>query len=199
MLGEAKKCRTIAKKRVARPPEAKCSNAMNRIPVALFPTRTQAEPVRQRLVQAGCAAEIQDELWVQKLWFVSKRAAGARLEVPADQAERADKLLLAWDLAEGVLRDAIRCPKCKSLRVDYPQFARNSLLTNVAAGLLAETGLVEKDYYCEHCQYTWPKAESHPAHVRAHMAPYYFIDDVRLSSSPAAKHGQPSSQAPKVG
>src|SRR4051812_2299857 len=120
---------------------------MNRIAVAIFPNRAAAEPLQHRLVESGVQAEVHDELRLEKLWFVSKPQAGARLEVPAPQYERAHQLLLSWDAAEGALRRAIRCPECKSLRVDYPQFTRKSLLPNVVMGLSAAVGLVEKEYY----------------------------------------------------
>jgi hypothetical protein len=156
---------------------------MNRIPVALFPNRTQAEQVRQRLAEAGITAELHEELWLQKLWFVSKDAAGVRLEVAADQFERAEALLASWDTPAGALREAIHCPECKSLLVDYPQFARNSVMTNIAGGLLAEVGLLEKDYYCEHCHYTWPKERGTPHRNRPHLAPYYFIEGVQKTTT----------------
>jgi predicted Zn-ribbon and HTH transcriptional regulator len=154
---------------------------MNRIPVALFNSTTEAEPVQQRLAQAGIESLLQEEMWSQKFWFVSKRAAGVRLEVSERDFERAEQLLCGWDTPEGVLRQAIHCPECKSLLVDYPQFARHSVFANIAVGLLAEVGLVERDYYCEHCHYTWPK--EHTNRVRAHMAPYYFIEDVENKAS----------------
>jgi hypothetical protein len=160
---------------------------MNRIAVALFKTREQAEPIQRRLAQAGFPAKIHEEMWLQKLWYVSKQAAGVWLEVPADQFERVENLLLAWDAAEGALRDAIHCPECKSLLVDFPQFARNSVLTNMAVGLLAEVGLVEKNYYCEHCHYTWPKPRSAPVQNRSHMAPYYFIEDIQAAAPPQSR------------
>src|SRR5260370_17939777 len=115
---------------------------MNGVRIALFSTRAEAEPSRTRLAQAGITAEIHDALRLARMWVVSKRAAGARLEIPASQLERANQLLLDWDAAqEGVLGNAIRCPECGSLRVDYPQFTRKSFLTNAAMGLIAEFGL----------------------------------------------------------
>src|SRR5436189_2592098 len=154
---------------------------MNRIPISLFCDSAGAEPIQRRLAQAGIAAEIHDELRLEKLWFVSKPDCGTRLEVPADQFERAEQMLVAWDAAEDALHDAIHCPECKSLRVDYPQFTRKSLLTNVAMGVAANVGLVEKEYYCEDCHFTWPKEGSKPRRDRPHMAPYYFIDGVEQS------------------
>src|SRR5579859_1122204 len=151
---------------------------MNRIPVALFSNRAKADPIQHRLIAAGIGAEIHDELGLQKLWFVPKREAGPRLEVPAEQSERAEQLLLDWDISEGLMAEAIRCPECHSLRVDYPQFARHSLLTNLAIGLMTQVGLVEKDYYCQDCHYNWPKEGARKRRDRPNMAPNYFIEGV---------------------
>jgi hypothetical protein len=68
--------------------------------------------------------------------------------------------------------------------VEYPQYARHSLLTNLAMGLLAEVGLVEKDYYCEDCHYTWPKQGMRARRNRSHTAPYYFIEGVEQTTLP---------------
>ena len=69
---------------------------MNRIPVALFSSSAKAEPLKQRLIQAGIQAEVHEELRLEKLWFVPKNSAGARLDAPANQFERACQLLLDW-------------------------------------------------------------------------------------------------------
>jgi hypothetical protein len=152
---------------------------MNRASVALFNERTAAETLQQRLVEAGISAEIHDHHWLQRLWFVARKSAGTfYLEVPADQSECAEQLLREWDKAEGALRGAIHCPECRSLRVQYPQVANHSLLTNLAVGLTAEAGLVERDHYCEKCHFTWPKEGTRPQRNRPHMAPYYFIDGI---------------------
>jgi hypothetical protein len=86
--------------------------------------------------------------------------------------------MLTWDAAEGALRAAIHCPECNSLRVDYPQFTRKSLVTNVALGLIAALGLVDKEYYCEDCHHTWPMPRATPGAARGHLAPNYFIEDL---------------------
>jgi hypothetical protein len=157
---------------------------MIRIPVALFSDRTRAESIQKRLCGAGIRAEIHDELRLEKLWFVSKKKEGGlRIEVPADQFEQAEGLLLNWDITEGVMREAIRCPECKSLRVDYPQFTRKSLLTNLAVGLAAEVGVVEKQYYCQDCHFTWPREGTKPRPDRPHLAPYYFIEGVEQTAA----------------
>jgi hypothetical protein len=156
---------------------------MSRIRLALFPDRAAAAPIHERLVAAGIAAEIHQELQWQLLWFVSKSAAGARLEVKLEQLPYADRLVREWDLATQALRRAIRCPECHSLRVDFPQFTRKSLLTNLAIGLLTELRLVERQYYCEDCHFMWSKSQSEHPRPRAHQAPNYFIEGLEDQAS----------------
>jgi hypothetical protein len=151
---------------------------MNRDRVALFNDRAAAEPIRQRLLLAGIPAEIHDELGMARLWFVSKRSIGVRVEVPVRLSETAQQLLLTWEAAEGALHAAIRCPECRSLRVDYPQFTQKFFFPNLAIGLLAALGLVEKDYYCEACHYMWPKPSATPGRARVHLAPNQLIEGV---------------------
>ncbi|HEX4708602.1 MAG TPA: DUF2007 domain-containing protein, partial [Candidatus Udaeobacter sp.] len=124
-----------------------------RAPVVTLNDRAKAAPIQRRLANAGIAAEIDNEL-LEKLWFVSKEESDARIHVPMDQLERAQKLLLEWDASEGILREAIHCPECQSLQVHYPQFAHRSLIPNLMMGFLARIGLIEKEYYCENCHYT---------------------------------------------
>jgi len=158
--------------------------------LALFSSRAGAEQLCSRLRGNGIPAEVHEELRLEKLWFVPKGAAGARLEVPTDQFERAENLLLHWDAAEGALREAIRCPECGSLRVDYPQVTHKSMMTNLALGLASSVGMVEKEFYCQDCHYTWPKDDGRTHRVRPHMAPHYFIEDIT-----AAGAGQESKTA----
>ena len=155
---------------------------MNRFPVATFGQRAKAEPLKQRLREAGIYAEINDEL-LKKLWLHSPEpAVFVRVEVPEDSFERACQLLRQWDTPDGVLREAIRCPECRSLRVAYPQFTRKFFLPNLAMGLFARLGLMEKLYYCEECQCTWPREGTLPRRNRPHMAPYYFIEGVEQTT-----------------
>src|SRR5262249_30240451 len=142
---------------------------------------------RNKLPEAGFQARIAEESWLGRLWFVRKAQAGVSVEVRGDQIERAGKLVREWNATERALRSAICCPECKSLRVEYPQFARHSFLTNLMMGMAAATGLVEKDYYCEDCHFTWPKEGTRPRRERRHMAPYYFIEGVEQTTLPPLK------------
>jgi len=148
---------------------------MTRVPVALFNDRVPAEPIRDRLAQAGIAAEIHDEAGLEKLWFVPKTEALVRLEVPANQFEKGEQLLVEWDSQDGALHEAIHCPECKSLLVQYPQMTQKSVMTNVAMGLAAQFHLIEREYYCQECHFTWPREGKKARPSRPNCAPYYFI------------------------
>lgn len=144
--------------------------------VALFENHLRAEPTRQRLSRVGIAARIHPESILAKLWFVPKSRVGVRLEVSAQDAERARTLLAQWDAENSRAMGAVRCPECKSMRIEYPQFTEKSLLTNLAMGLMAECRLVEHAYYCEDCHCMWSKSGSAPRRLRAHTAPNYFLE-----------------------
>jgi len=126
------------------------------ITLATFNEISKAEPLKERLKAAGLWSEIQDESAAQKTWFMTNHPkAHIRIRVKKEDFQAAQKLLSEWDVADGVLRDAVRCPECGSSRIEYPQFSRR---TGVSAGfaLLASTGIIDRTYYCENCQFTWP-------------------------------------------
>ena len=145
---------------------------MNKISLALFNRHSDAEPLQRRLSESGIHAETHD----------CKMMHGARLEVPAERFEEAYQLLLDWEDAEGALRNVIRCPECKSLRVEYPQYTHKSTLPNLLIGFLANIGAMNKEFYCYDCHFTWPKQGTKPSRSRPHMAPYYFIEGVEQTA-----------------
>jgi len=155
---------------------------MERLAIALFPDRTKAEPVCKRLADAGLTPEIhKHELLLEKLWFVRKTHP-VRIEVPSDQFERAEELITEWN-AQGAMCEAIHCPECGSLRIQYPQFAHKAVIPNIIVGVMATFG-AEKDFYCEDCHYTWPKEGSKISPSRPNGAPYYFIEGVPQREAP---------------
>jgi hypothetical protein len=159
---------------------------MSTMPIVLFKDAVKAEPLKKRLEQCGISAQVHDWLHLEKLWFTSSREAGAHIEVPSDQFERACQLLDAWE-KEGALNEAIRCPECNSYRIDYPQFSRKSFIPNVMLGIAATIGIVEKDYYCQDCHYTWPKHGNKLPRHRPNSAPAYFIEGIEQTRSETKK------------
>jgi hypothetical protein len=116
--------------------------------------------------------------------------AGVRVEVPAQRFERAYNHALECDDTQRVLRGAIRCPECKSLRVVFPQFTKRSFIPNIIVGTLAAIAGLEKEYYCEDCHFTWPREGHKQSKAKPHAAPYYFIEGVEQT-----RGREPSSHA----
>ena len=149
---------------------------MNMVTVATFNEPDKAEPLKQRFEKAGIHTEIHDESKYEWSWFVTQPVAAFRLKVHKKYFEAALRLLNEWDVADGALRDAVRCPQCGHSRVEYPQFTRKFFLPNLV-GLASAVGIFEKEFYCQECGYTWPKdVKSH--RPQKHSAPYYFIEGV---------------------
>jgi hypothetical protein len=127
---------------------------MDPVTVLTFNEREQAEPARLKLEQAGIPATIYDERRLQRVWLVREPLAGIRVRVDHKDYERAQEVLRGW-VGDEVLRDAVHCLECGSSRVEYPQFTRKFITPGFGA-LLCLVGLIEREFYCENCHFTWP-------------------------------------------
>lgn len=129
--------------------------------VATFNDRAPAEALTARLREAGFDADVFDESSAQKwLMLNMKPRAHMRVRVPNAEGERALQTLREWPDAATLLAEAVHCPQCRSSRIEYPQFSRRTLMSAFPAAAAA-AGLIERQYYCEACGYTWeaePKA-----------------------------------------
>lgn len=135
---------------------------MKDMTIASFDQPDSARQLCERLEKAGIACEVVDESKLQKYWFLSKPRAAVKLRVEAEDFEKARELLGgSTDAGEDVLHDAVRCPQCGSSRVQYPQFTRK-FLTPTFVEIFCLLHLMEREFYCEDCQYTWP---DHPVRM----------------------------------
>lgn len=124
--------------------------------LATFNKRAQAETLKERLTGAGISSQIFDESSLQKTWLAtSEPKAHIRLRVKKEEIEQAQGHLQEWDAADGIMKEAVRCPECGSSRIEYPQFSRRTGFSVVLA-LFASMGLIERQYFCQSCQFTWP-------------------------------------------
>ena len=151
---------------------------MNTISIALFSRHSDADLIQRRLTDAGIPSRLHD----------CTSMKSTRLDVPADQFERAYTVLQNWDKAEAGVPGAFRCPECNSLRIEYPQYTHKSALPNLLIGVLANIGAMRKEFYCHDCHFTWPKEGTRPSRMRPNMAPYYFIEGVPQSQRSETRH-----------
>ncbi len=131
--------------------------SMQTIMVAAFNDEISALELKRRLEAEGIPAFINDERKLQRFWFLAKVPfAGVKLEVARADSVAAERKLRELHTREGALHDAIRCPSCGSLRVEYPQMTRKFILPTLVAHLLHMVGLLKHQFYCDDCQLTWP-------------------------------------------
>jgi len=123
--------------------------------IASFNEREPADRLTERLIGAGFKADVFDESAAQKWLLLNlKPRAHMRVRVPKDDGNRALEQLREWDAADGAMHDAVRCPQCSSSRIEYPQFSRRTLMSAFPAAAAA-AGIIERQYFCEACGFTW--------------------------------------------
>lgn len=130
---------------------------MRSLTLATFNDRSHAEPVVNRLQQAGFQVKIHDETDWQR-HRGADRLASVKVQVDESEYERAKYQLKEWNATEPLLEQAVCCPECTSSDVDYPQVTRKFIMPSLHT-LFYKLGLEEKLFYCNTCQATWPLRE----------------------------------------
>ena len=131
------------------------------ITVATFNEREPAEAIAARLRQAGLSAEVYDESNEQK-WklFNLKPRAHLRVRVQMSEEASAQEQIKQW-ASDEVMMKAVHCPECGSSRIEFPQFSRRTIMGALPAALAA-TGVIDQQFYCESCHFTWPAEPAKP-------------------------------------
>lgn len=130
------------------------------VTIATFDDSTKARHLKERFQQAGVHADVVTEGQMQQMASRSGSQANAKVLVEEGQFEKAQTLLVEWEAMDPEIGSAIRCPQCKSPRIDYPQLARKFPFVPGLAAILLALKIVPKEFYCQDCQYTWGKGES---------------------------------------
>ena len=94
------------------------------VTIATFNEPSKAKHLKSRLQEAGVKADIHNEGHLQKVAFMSKPQANAKVMVEEEDFEAANKLMVEWEASDPEIGSAIRCPQCKSPRIEYPQLTR---------------------------------------------------------------------------
>jgi hypothetical protein len=95
--------------------------------VATFNERAPAETLKDRLIDAGFHADLQDDSGSQAVFFLSRHPrAHMHVNVRKEEYERAKGVSKQWE-SEGTLGPAVRCPQCGGSRIEYPQWSRRTM------------------------------------------------------------------------
>lgn len=128
------------------------------VTIATFNEPVKAKHLKSRLQEAGVRADIHNEGRLQKVAFVSEPQASAKVMVAEEDFTKANRLMLEWEGSDPDIGSAIRCPQCKSPRIEYPQLTRK-FLTPWLASVLFALKIFQKEFYCQDCHFTWSKDE----------------------------------------
>ena len=128
---------------------------MHTITVATFNNAQPAERLRDWLEQAKVPTKVRDQRVLQRVWFQAKPYSAFHVDVDKDYLAKASALLCEWQESKRALAEAIRCPKCGSLRIEYPHMTRKFFLPTLLAHLLTFLHVTKHHFYCVECQHTW--------------------------------------------
>ena len=126
------------------------------VTIATFNEPVKAKHLKTRFQEAGIKADVHNEGHLQQMAFMSKPQANAKVLVHEDHFEKANQLMLEWEASDPEVGTAIRCPQCKSPRIEYPQLTRKFITPGIASILFAMK-IFPKEFYCQDCHFTWGK------------------------------------------
>ncbi len=126
------------------------------VTIATFDDAAKAKHLKKRLQEAGVKADVNTER-LQAVASLSDPHSTTKVMVEEEEFAKANQLLTEWEGTDAQIASAIRCPECKSPRIQYPQLARRFPLIPGLAGILFALKVFEKEFYCEDCQNTWGK------------------------------------------
>lgn len=136
------------------------------IAIASYDHMPPAVALVKELSQRGFEAGLINETAEQALKFFTAHAhAQFRVTVPPEEMLPALAAISTMpespleEADECPVRQVIRCPDCKSTLVEFPQFSRKTVI-GALPSLAAAAGLIEQNYYCSHCHFTWAPAVS---------------------------------------
>ena len=121
--------------------------------VAVFEELPPAESLTAFLEKQRIEARIHDDRALQIYWFWSPPHLTYRVQVREKFLGLADKILTKE--VPPMLAQAAQCPACGSLKVNYPQMTRKSILPMLMWHIGVIFRVLTSEARCEECQHTW--------------------------------------------
>jgi hypothetical protein len=121
--------------------------------LAVFESRDAGRALETFLRDNGFASRNYDDKLFRYFLFLRPPQITYRVQVRKSHFAEASKLLDASPPA--VLSQAIHCPTCGSLRINYPQMTRQFVLPTILLHLGIIFRVIEHECYCESCHHMW--------------------------------------------
>lgn len=128
--------------------------------VAMFEEFDASRGMAAFLKEKGFEARTYDDKFFRYFLFLRPPRVTYRVQVRRDHFAAVLKLLN--ETAPPAADEALHCPDCGSLRVNYPQMTRQFILPTILLHLGIIFRVIEHQCYCENCQEMWtlPKERS---------------------------------------
>ena len=135
--------------------------------VAVFENLVAGRALQAFLESVGLATRIYDDKFFRYCLFLRPPQQTYRIQVKADCLAGVEELLHAK--APDVVDQALHCPSCGSLRVNYPQMTRKFILPTIILNLGIIFRVLEHVCYCENCHEMWCLSGGIPAGRKARI------------------------------
>ena len=96
------------------------------VTLATFNEPAKAKHLKNRLQQAGVKADVHNEAHLQAATGMGTPQAHAKVMVHEADFEKANNLVHEWESSDPDVGSALRCPQCKSPRLEVKCFLRPS-------------------------------------------------------------------------
>jgi hypothetical protein len=118
---------------------------MDLVTIASFNEIRPALQLQSLLKDAGIESEIQEHHW-----FSTENIGKFKLKIRHDKWDHVKPLLDSWD--NQPLNEAVHCPECNSLRIQYPQLSRKFITPSIVATFIP---FLKWKFYCQDCHCLW--------------------------------------------
>jgi hypothetical protein len=139
--------------------------------VAVFEELYAGQVLETFLKKMGFETRVYNDRILRFFLFLRPPRATFRVQVRQDIFKNAMDVLDTAPGVSAILQQAVICPACGSLRVEYPQVTRKFILPT----LLLHPGmifhLIEHECHCEDCHYIWNLSPKPPPPVRRPVSP----------------------------
>ena len=131
------------------------------VDVAVFESEASGRMLAGLLGESGFEARTYDDKLFRYFLFLRPPRITYRVQVRNNHFAEATRQLEAK--APAVLEEAVHCPSCGSLRVNYPQMTRKFIMPTVLLHLGIIFRVLEHECYCESCHGIWNLSGDHAA------------------------------------
>jgi hypothetical protein len=123
------------------------------VDVAVFEKLEAGKALEVFLKDKGLEARTYDDKLFRYFLFLRAPHVTYRVQVRGKYFDGVTELLRSK--APEVLDQALHCPACGSLRLNYPQMTRRFILPTFLLHLGIIFRVIEHECYCEHCHEMW--------------------------------------------